>query len=48
MLTLLSKIHSRSAKDWRRYHNRKVDELVSLLREKEKMIDNLKELLNEE
>ena len=47
-VNFLSKIHSRSAEDWRRYHNRKMNEMVELLREKEKVIDDLKCVLDRE
>lgn len=44
-VTFLSKIHSRSAEDWWRYHNRKMNEMVELVREKDRLIGKLKDIL---
>ena len=41
-----AKIHTRSSEDWRKYHNRKMSEMVGLLRDYERTIERLKEIIN--
>ena len=42
-VNFLSKIHSRNAEDWKKFHNRKTHGVVELVREKDALINQLKE-----
>jgi len=46
VVNFLSKVHTRTGEDWRRYHNRKMSDMNDLIREYEKVIESLKDLLD--